>query len=88
MPPVADDVQETGWYTVTGFGLAEHVTVKTFTVSVFVSVAVPPAPVQESVYAVVVVGETVTEPDIAPPVEKLVPVHEVAFVDDHVRTAD
>ncbi len=28
-------------------------------------------------------GETDTDPDVAPPVEKLVPVHEVALEDDH-----
>ena len=29
-----------------------------------------------------------TEPDTAPPVDKLVPVHDVALVDDHVMSAD
>lgn len=43
---------------------------------------------QVTVYVVVDVGETDTEPDVWLPVEKLVPVHEVAFVDDHVRVAD
>lgn len=27
-----------------------------------------------------------TEPDVAPPVEKPVPVHDVALVEDHVST--
>jgi hypothetical protein len=30
-------------------------------------------------------GETLVEPEIAFPVEKPVPVHEAAFVEDHVR---
>ncbi len=29
-------------------------------------------------------GLTATEPEVAPPVEKFVPVHEVVFADDHV----
>jgi hypothetical protein len=37
---------------------------------------------------VVTVGETDTDPDVAPPVEKPVPVQEVAFVDDHVSVED
>lgn len=40
---------------------------------------VPPAPVQDAVYVVLDDGETDVEPDVAPPVEKLVPVHDVAF---------
>lgn len=56
--------------------------------SVLESVAVPPAPVHESVYVVVVEGFTVTEPETAPAVEKLVPVQLVAFDEDHVITAD
>ena len=36
-------------------------------------------------YVVVCVGETVAEPKVAPPVEKLVPAHEVAFAEDQVR---
>ena len=52
------------------------------------SVAVPPAPEHETEYAVVVVGVTVTDPESAPPVEKLVPVQLVALADVHVTTAD
>jgi hypothetical protein len=37
---------------------------------------------------VVTVGETDADPDVAPPVEKPVPVQEVAFVDDHVSVED
>jgi hypothetical protein len=37
---------------------------------------------------VVTVGETDIDPDVASPVEKPVPVHEVAFVDDHVSVED
>ncbi len=44
---------------------------------------VPPAPVQVTVYVVFVVGETVTEPEVAVPAVKFF-VHEVAFVDDQV----
>ena len=71
----------------TGLGLGEHVTVKRFTVRVSESVAVPPAPVQDSEYVVVKDGVTVTEPEGAPPVEKLVPVQVVAFDDPHVMSA-
>ncbi len=88
LPPVTADVHDTGSNTVTGLGLGEHVTVNTFTVIVFVSVAVPPAPVQESVYVVVVDGFTVTEPDVAPPVVKFVPVHAVALAEAQVMSAD
>ena len=41
----------------------------------------PAGPVQVAVYVVVTVGETVTLPDFAFPVEKLVPVQEVALVE-------
>jgi hypothetical protein len=37
---------------------------------------------------VVAVGETDADPDVALPVEKPVPVQEVAFVDDHVSVED
>ena len=88
VPPVTADDHDTGCNTVTGEGFAEHVTVKMFTVSVSESVAVPPAPVHDNEYVVVVDGLTVTEPDVAFPVEKLVPVQDVAFADDHVSIAD
>lgn len=88
VPPVTADDHDTGCSTVTGEGLAEQVTVKMFTVSVSESVAVPPAPVHDNEYVVVVDGLTVTEPEVASPVEKLVPVQVVAFADDHVRSAD
>jgi len=55
----------------------------TDTVIVSVSVAVPPGPVQDTEYVVVLEGVTMTEPDVAPPVEKPVPVHEVALVELH-----
>ncbi len=87
VPPVAADDHDTGWYTVTGFGVAEHVTVNTSTVKVSESVAVPFAPVQDTEYVVVFAGETSTEPSVSPSVEKPVPVHEVAFSEDHVRSA-
>jgi|GEM_PF-4781463 len=41
--------------------------------------AVPPAPVQEAVYVVADDGDTDVLPEVAPPVEKLVPVQEVAL---------
>jgi hypothetical protein len=52
----------------------------------------PPPPVtgpsvQIIVYSVVAPGETATEPEVAPPVEKL-PAHVVAPVEDHVRSDD
>jgi hypothetical protein len=74
--------------TVTGLGDGEQETVNTLTVIVFVSVAVPPAPVQFNEYVVETDGDTVTDPDVALPVEKLVPVQLVAFADDQVTTAD
>jgi hypothetical protein len=57
-------------------------------VTVFESLPVPPEPVHVTVYTVVTRGETDTPGDVllmAPLVEKFVPVHEVAFDDDHVR---
>ena len=49
--------------------------------------ALPPAPVQLAVYVVVCDGETEVLPDVGEPlpVEKFVPVHDVAFADVHVR---
>lgn len=35
----------------------------------------------------VIVGETETDPGVAPPVEKLVPVHDVTFDPDHESAA-
>ena len=49
---------------------------------------VPPAPVQLTVYVFVLLGETLKVPDVALPVEKFVPVQEVAFVEDQVRIDD
>ena len=37
---------------------------------------------------VVAVGDAETEPETAVPVEKLVPVHDVAFVEDHVTVVE
>lgn len=54
------------------------------TVTVALPVFVPPEPVQERLYAVVTEGDTVTEPEIAPPVVNPVPVQEVALDDDQV----
>ena len=59
------------------------------TVTVALAVALLSMSAHESVYVVVVViGDTWVEPLIALPVEKLVPVHEVAFVELHVRVED
>jgi hypothetical protein len=44
----------------------------------------PVAPVQVTMYFVAEVGETEIFPEIAPPVEKLVPAHEKASVEDQV----
>ena len=55
------------------------------TVRVALHAVVPPPPVQDVLYAVVCEGDTLRFPDAALPVEKLVPVHELAFVEDHVR---
>ena len=46
------------------------------------------APLHVTVYAVLEVGVTITDPEDAFSVEKLVPVHEVAFVEDHVIVDD
>ena len=54
------------------------------TVTVVLLFPVPPEPVQLTEYVVFDVGETATEPETAFPVEKLVPVQDVAFVADHV----
>ena len=59
-----------------------------FTVMTCVSLAVPPEPVQDRVYVVVVEGDAVTEPETAPPVAKPVPVQDVAFVEDQVRVVE
>lgn len=53
------------------------------TVTVREAVAVCPFPVQETLYVVVVVGFTTTEPDVLLPVEKLLPVHAVALLELH-----
>ena len=53
---------------------------------VLLQTAVPPAPVQDALYVVETEGETDVLPDEALPVEKLLPVHDVALVDDHVMT--
>jgi hypothetical protein len=55
------------------------------TVTVLLAEALPPLPVQVTLYEVVDWGETEIEPEVAPLVEKLLPVHEVALVDDQVR---
>lgn len=51
---------------------------------------VPPAPVQVTEYDVVTVGETDTPTafEVDPPVEKPVPVHDVALVEDQVSVTD
>lgn len=58
------------------------------TVTVVLRVAVPPAPLHDTEYCVVELGETLRVPLVAPPVLKLVPVHDVALVDDHVSVDD
>ena len=55
----------------------------TDTVIVSVSVAVPPGPVQDTEYVVVLEGVTMTESDVAPPVENPTPVQDVALVELH-----
>lgn len=58
------------------------------TVTVALAEPEPPVPVQVTLYAVVAPGVTTTEPDVAFPVAKPVPVQEVAFVEDHVSVED
>ncbi len=43
---------------------------------------------QATLYVVVCAGDTDILPDVAPPVEKLVPVQEEAWVEDQLRVAD
>lgn len=58
------------------------------TVTSTLEVAVLVPSVQTMLYVVVVSGDTVTEPDVAPAVENPVPVHEVAFVEVQLITGD
>jgi hypothetical protein len=51
-------------------------------------IVVPSVPTQERVYRVVLVGDTVTEPFVAPPVLKPVPVHPAVRRDAQVSVAD
>src|SRR3989338_1863285 len=60
----------------------------TETVTLAFAVALPPVPLQETEYVVSADGETLTLPDVAPPVEKFVPVQDVAFVEDHARVEE
>lgn len=72
-------------------GLAEHealIAGTVVTLIVVVAVAPPLVPEQEILYVVVVVGETMIEPDVALLVEKLVPVQEAALRDDHASVVD
>lgn len=46
-------------------------------------VTTPPAPEQVTEYAVVELGQTGTEPLVAPPVLKLFPEHAFALLEDH-----
>ena len=65
----------------------ETVGVGMVTVTVAFADAVPPAPVQVTVYVVVMEGVTLIEPD-TPDGVKLVPVHDVAFVEFHVSVLE
>jgi len=58
------------------------------TVTVAAALAEPPAPVQETEYAVVCAGDTEVEPESVPPVEKPPPLQEVAFVEFQVSVDD
>jgi len=40
---------------------------------------------QITLYVVVAFGYTVALPEVSPPVERFVPVHDLALVDDHVK---
>ena len=59
-----------------------------FTISVADAPAVPPGPEQEILYVVETVGDTPIEEPLDPPVRKLVPVHDVALVENHVSVAE
>ena len=65
----------------TGFGVAVTVSAMVMTVISEVEYAFFVPSVHVSVYVVVVEGDTVAVPEVAPPVEKPVPVHELAFDD-------
>ena len=58
------------------------------TVTDALAFALPPGPVQVTEYEVVLPGTTLSNPLVAPPVEKFVPVQEVAFVEDQVRVEE
>ncbi len=75
--------------------LGEVETVVTGAVTVEVTITcfdacgeVPPVPVQVTLYVVVEDGETDTVPEVAFPVEKPVPVQEVAFVELQVSAEE
>lgn len=58
----------------------------TETVAFAVAVSVPF--VQATEYPVVIVGETLADPDVAFPVENPDPAQELEFVEDHARVED
>jgi hypothetical protein len=71
-------------------GLADRVAVGVETVptvTVALAFAVPPGPVQTTLYVCVAVGDTLAVPDV-PEAVKPVPVQDVAFVELHVRVDD
>jgi hypothetical protein len=83
---VEDQVSVDDWPLMIDEGEAEMLAVgagAAVTVTVSDCVADPPAPVHFSVYFVVAVGETVSVPEI-PVAVKLVPVQDVALVEDQV----
>ena len=88
---VEDHVRVEDWPEVMVVGLAVSVAVGVAgggtgdTPTVTLLVAVPPAPEQLTLYVVVAVGDAETEPEIALPVEKFVPVQDVAFVELQVK---
>ena len=59
-----------------------------FARSITVTGALALAPLQLTRYVIDAVGVTNTLPDVAPPVEKPVPVHDVAFSEDQVSCVE
>jgi hypothetical protein len=58
------------------------------TIRVWKATTEPPGPEQVTVYVFVEEGDTDMEPEVRPPVEKLVPTHDVALTDAHVSVEE
>ncbi len=90
MPPDGVAVQVVDCPACNEEGEAAHETVSNggVTVTVAEAEAAPLALLHETKYEVLWVGDKLMEPEVAPPVEKLVPVQEVAFAEDQESVDD